>query len=187
MTHRPRRSLVALAVPALLPGLLLVGAPADAAGPRVSEPRVNELSVPDAKETGASHDITEVQVYSGSRQDPSAVQVTFARKPRVGDKVTVWYDFDRDKKPEYMTRLVVGKKLKVFRTPHWKVTKRKRVSSPDCFTLFEGGRGISISVSPTCVNAKRMAVSVTARGQGVTKPDHAPGRRTWTKRVRLVR
>lgn len=174
----------------LAAGVLLAGGivPAEAAGP----PRYREIA--EAGDAAPRADVALLGVsYAGIWEpDPHGVTVDKATRVRRGDRVTVWIDTDRDRRPEGRIDHVVGRDVVFRAVGTWR--GRGRVLDRDDCTEEEQHpdifrRSWSLAFHAWCFDGfghgalgQRWRVSVRVVSGGAV--DHVPARRSWTAPLR---
>lgn len=181
-------SVLALLVPLVLGLLAAPGAigPASAVAP-------TKVTVDDGVQQQVGWDIDRVTVTSavqGGRD--GVVRVVTARRPKVGQAYSVWFDLDRDRRPDAFLGAYPESEWFVSRARSWTRTGRD-LGPSGCFDLDGLRRGYRITVDPHCLARPRtFRVAVLGfrydPGTGeIERRDWAPAARTWSAPVRSFR
>lgn len=151
------------------------------------------VTVDDGVESGAGWDLRRVEVGSAVRGGrDGVVRLVTARQPRVGQAYSVWFDLDRDARPDAVLTAYVDSEWSVRRARSWSRSGAS-LDRSGCFDLDGVRRGYRILVDPHCL-ARPRSFRVAAAGfrhdlrtGEVERRDWAPAPRTWGPRVRSVR
>lgn len=112
-------------------------------------------------------DLTRVTVDNGDTRPGSAivrirVAGTLREGPNDGDVVTVWFNRDRDPRPDLRLAVLVGWEWELTRVNSWNGSGRwsdcgARVES------FRDGHGIKIRIARACLNNRPVKVAIRSR------------------------
>lgn len=132
-------------------------------------------------------DLTKVVVDNGdTRPNLAITRVRVAGKlrhgPERGDVVTVWFDRDRDPKPDLRLAVLVGWEYELTRVHRWNGSGRwadcRRVKA----ATFREDHGIRIRIARKCLNNRPVKVAVRTSTAG--HHDWFRARRTFLHPVR---
>lgn len=149
------------------------------------------ITVNDPVMTGSpqGYDITSISLTAASPyHDAIATLVLSDRLSESGDAFTVWFNLDRDRKPEAGLWFYAGSIYEVRKVTGW--SKKGKDVTGGCHEVSGGEDMHTIEFDPNCFgNPKTMAISVETshydpQTQTYRAKDYAPGRHQWTKRVR---
>ena len=177
---------------ALVAGVVLaVGvAPLLAAGPAAAQPP-RKVVVKDGEQSGEGYDVKRVVLRSAAEEGRRAsARIVFAETPDSGDAFLVWFDLDKDAKPDALLSAYAESEWWVARSKSWKKTG-KGLTRSGCFALKNVDQGFVVRFDPHCLaHPKKVRVSVEGfgyDGDGVVDEDFAPGERGWSEPVRSYR
>ena len=136
-----------------------------------------ERTLRDGVQSGASYDIKKVILRSASPGEPAWVITTFASEVVAGDKFTVWFNTDKDTKPEMV--------FNAFAYSEYSFVEWGSRRELDCVSASLSGNKASIEFDPSCVAASRtMTVAVKAVDAERQGRDKVGSPKAWPKRVR---
>lgn len=135
-------------------------------------------------------DLTRAVVDNGDTKPKLAiirvrVKGKLHKGPENGDVVTVWFDRDRDRRPDLRLAILHGWEWELTRVNRWHGSGRwagcRRVKA----VPFSDGHGVKIRIARKCLNNRPVKVAIrTSSGTGDGKHDWFRGRRNFLAPVR---
>ncbi len=163
-------------------------APASAHSARATQARASAYTTtmkdgPNPGLGSPGSDVRRVRVYSATDYEPAVVSVRFAAEQRAGyDGISVWFNLDRDKRPEAVLHALAYSEYSINKTNSWTKTG-KDILDKNCFQPDLSGDTATVEFTPNCFGqTKTMAISVS--GDSYDGRDYAPSRFKWSKRIR---
>lgn len=141
-------------------------------------------STKDAGDVKHRLDIRRVTVAADNVGEPAGLTVVAKSELGPNDAITVWFNLDRDRRPELRLDALAYSNFVVRRADGWGL-KGRDVTSRGCLRPSVYGRTVSVEFAPACYAKDPQSFAIAVRMYNDVRgiADWAPGRRTWMGRI----